>query len=169
MSVVSPVGSFDSSSCCSLLRQFVFWHELSWCSRLSPPSDTVNVFCLFLTSSPAAPADIMCPILELHQVSHITLKILTCRWLEIYYSDRYCSRSAFSYVLWLCCRGLMWSVKEKNRLPLNKWVISVLGLALKIPLQCILIFWWYFRVLSFPIHAIVPANIGATGSPCLLY
>lgn len=50
-----------------------------------PPSDTVNVFCLFLTSSPAVPADIMCPILELHQVSHITLKILKCRWLEIYY------------------------------------------------------------------------------------
>lgn len=114
MSVVSPVGSFDSSSCCSLLRQFVFWHELSWFSRLFPPEWHCECFLFILTSSPAVPADILCPILELHQVSHITLKILTCRWLEIYYSDRYCSRSAFSYVLWLCCRGLMWSLKEKT-------------------------------------------------------
>lgn len=169
MSVVSPVGSFDSSSCCSLLRQFVFWHELSWFSRLFPPEWHCECF-LFIFDQ---------------------FSCCSCRYIVSYFG----APSGFSYYseninVQMVGNLLQWQIllafslqlralvvlqrpdvitERKNRLPLNKWVISVLALALKIPLQCILIFWWYFRVLSFPIHVVVHANIGAIGSPCLCY
>lgn len=84
-------------SCCS--SSFVFWHKLSWFSRLSPVTCWIFIFiCLFLTRLPAVWTEIMCPLWS----SYATLKISKWRWPNLFCSYKYCcknSRSAFDYML----------------------------------------------------------------------